>query len=62
MSTLFPLDKNNEGENVVTGTERAEIIAKVEKIVKVSVRKILGGELDVGEFIMTRVYSNKFRD
>jgi len=62
MSTLFPLDKNNEGGNVVTGTERTEIIAKVQKIVKVSVRKILGGELDVGEFIMTRVCSNKFRD
>src|SRR5271168_896913 len=59
MSTLFPLDKNNDGDNIVTEVERAEIIAKVQRIVKVSVRKILSGELDVGEFIMTRVCSKK---
>jgi len=55
MESLFPLDKNNAGDKIVTEEERKQIIDNVQKVVKVSVRKILSGELDVGEFIMTRV-------
>jgi DNA polymerase family B len=55
MDLLFPLDKNNSGSKVITDDERKEIIEKVQKVVKISVRKILSGELDIGEFIMTRV-------
>jgi hypothetical protein len=55
MDLLFPLDKNNAGIKTITNEERKEIIEKVQKVVKISVRKILSGELDIGEFIMTRV-------
>ena len=61
MATLFPLDKNNEGDSIVSEAERSHIIANIQKIVKSSVRKILSGELDVGEFIMTRVLSKLFQ-
>ena len=56
MDLLFPLDKNNAGDKIITEAERKEIIEKVQKVVKISVRRILSGKLDVGEFIMTRVY------
>jgi hypothetical protein len=55
MTLLFPLHKTNNGENIITADERNHIIQNVQKVVKVAVRKILGGELDIGEFIMTRV-------
>ena len=55
METLFPSHKTNAGENIVTDAERKRIIADIQRIVKISVRKVLSGELDVGEFIMTRV-------
>ena len=55
MALLFPLHKNNEGENIITEDERNCVIENVQKVVKVAVRKILAGELDIGEFIMTRV-------
>jgi len=55
MQLLFPLTKNNVGDGVVTEDERQAIIEDVKTIVKTSVRKVLSGELDVGEFIMTRV-------
>jgi DNA polymerase family B len=55
MSLLFPLHKNNSGTNVISAKDRAHIIDNVRKVVKISVRKVLSGELDVGEFIMTKV-------
>jgi DNA polymerase family B len=55
MELLFPLDKNNAGDKIITDDERKQIIENVQKVVKISVRRILGGEVDVGEFIMTRV-------
>jgi hypothetical protein len=55
MDLLFPLEKNNVDDKVITDEERKRIIENVQKVVKISVRKILAGELDVGEFIMTRV-------
>lgn len=55
MDFLFPLDKNNAGEKVISVEERKKIIENVQEVVKISVRRILGGEVDVGEFIMTRV-------
>lgn len=55
MELLFPLDKNNTGDKIITEDERNKIIENVQKVVKISVKKILGGEVDVGEFIMTRV-------
>jgi hypothetical protein len=55
MALLFPLHKNNDGENIITEDERKCVIENVQKVVKVAVRKILAGELDIGEFIMTRV-------
>lgn len=55
MALLFPSHKNNVGENIVTTDERKAIITNVQKVVKIAVRKILAGELDIGEFIMTRV-------
>lgn len=58
MELLFPLHKNNAGSNIITEDERRQTIDDVQKVVKISVRKILGGELDVGEFIMTRVIAS----
>jgi hypothetical protein len=55
MALLFPLHKNNDDENIITADERNCVIENVQKVVKVAVRKILAGELDIGEFIMTRV-------
>jgi hypothetical protein len=55
MDLLFPLEKNNAGDKIITEGERKQIIANVQKVVKIAVRKILAGELDIGEFIMTRV-------
>jgi len=55
MDLLFPLDKNNAGDKIITNEERKKIVANVQKVVKIAVRRILGGEVDVGEFIMTRV-------
>ena len=55
MDLLFPLEKNNSAEGVVTKDERREIIENIKRAVQISVRKVLGGDLDVGEFIMTRV-------
>ena len=55
MELLFPRHKNNARNNIITEDERRQMIDNVQKIVKISVRKILSGELDVGEFIMTRV-------
>ena len=55
MDLLFPLDKNNAGDKIITENERNKIIENVQKVVKISVKRILGGEVDVGEFIMTRV-------
>ena len=55
MDLLFPLDKNNVGEKTISNEERKTIIENVLKVVKISVRRILGGEVDVGEFIMTKV-------
>ena len=55
MDLLFPLDKNNAGEKIITDEERKRIVEDVQKVVKISVRRILGGDVDVGEFIMTRV-------
>ena len=55
MDLLFPLDKNNAGDKIITEHERNKIIENVQKVVKISVKRILGGEVDVGEFIMTRV-------
>jgi hypothetical protein len=55
MALLFPLHKNNDGENIITSDERNRVIENVQKVVKVAVRKILAGDLDIGEFIMTRV-------
>ena len=56
MDLLFPLHKNNEGGNIITDREREEIIENVQKVVRIAVRRILAGELDIGEFIMTRVF------
>lgn len=56
MELLFPLDKNNAGDKVIPVEERKRIIENVQKIVRISVRRILAGEVDVGEFIMTRVW------
>lgn len=55
MDLLFPLDKNNAGDNIITDEERNRIVENVQKVVKISVRRILAGDVDVGEFIMTRV-------
>ena len=55
MTLLFPLHKNNDGDNIITADERSQIIENIQKVVKIAVRKILAGELDIGEFIMTRV-------
>jgi hypothetical protein len=55
MDLLFPLDKNNAGDKIITENERNKIIENVQKVIKISVKRILGGEVDVGEFIMTRV-------
>jgi hypothetical protein len=55
MDLLFPLDKNNAGEKIITDEERKRIVENVQRVVKISVRRILGGDVDVGEFIMTRV-------
>jgi hypothetical protein len=55
MDLLFPLDRNNAGEKIITEEARKEIIEKVQSVVKISVRRILSGEVHVGEFIMTRV-------
>ena len=55
MAFLFPLHKDNNGENTITADDRKRIIENVQNVVKVAVRKILSGELDIGEFIMTRV-------
>jgi hypothetical protein len=55
MDLLFPLDKNNAGNKIISVEERKNIIENVQKVVKISVRRILAGEVDVGEFIMTRV-------
>ena len=55
MELLFPLYKNNAGDNIITEDERKKIIENVQKAVKICVRRILGGEVDIGEFIMTRV-------
>jgi hypothetical protein len=57
MELLFPSQKNNLGDRVITDLERKKIIQDVQTIVRTSVRKVLAGELDVGEFIMTRVLS-----
>ena len=54
MDLLFPLDKNNAGDKIVTEEERKMIIENVQKVVKISVRRILGGDVDIGEFIMTK--------
>lgn len=56
MDLLFPLDKNNAGDNIITEEERRRIVDNVQRVVKISVRRILGGDVDVGEFIMTRVF------
>ena len=58
MDLLFPLDKNNTGDKIITEEERKKIIENVQKVVRISVKRILGGEVDVGEFIMTRVTSS----
>jgi DNA polymerase delta subunit 1 len=55
MDLLFPLEKNNAGNKVISAEERKKIVENVQKVVKISVRRILSGEVDVGEFIMTRV-------
>jgi hypothetical protein len=55
MDLLFPLDKNNIGDKIITEAARKQIITNVLKVVKISVRRILSGEVHVGEFIMTRV-------
>jgi hypothetical protein len=55
MDLLFPLDKNNAGDKIITENERNKIIENVQKVIKISIKRILGGEVDVGEFIMTRV-------
>jgi hypothetical protein len=55
MDLLFPLDKNNTGDKIISVEERKKIIEDVQKVVKISVRRILAGGVDVGEFIMTRV-------
>ncbi len=55
MTLLFPLHKNNEGDHIITPNERKQIIENIQKVVRIAVRKILSGELDIGEFIMTRV-------
>ena len=66
MQLLFPLEKNNLGDGIISDDERMRIIEDVKKVVKISVRNVLSGELDVGEFIMTRVYifsaGSDFRD
>jgi len=66
MQLLFPLGKNNLGDRIISNDERMRIIEDVKKVVKISVRNVLSGELDVGEFIMTRVYifsaGSDFRD
>ena len=61
MQLLFPLEKNNLEEGVITDEERKTIIENIQRIVKTSVRKVLSGELDVGEFIMTRVWGSIVR-
>jgi len=55
MDLLFPLDKNNAGDKIISAEELKTIVENVQKVVKISVRRILAGEVDVGEFIMTRV-------
>jgi hypothetical protein len=57
MELAFPLDKNNAGNKVITIHERKRIIEDIQKAVKICVCRILGGEMDIGEFIMTRVCS-----
>jgi len=54
MELAFPLDKNNAGDKIITIDERKRIIEDIQKAIKICVRRILGGETDVGEFIMTR--------
>lgn len=56
MELLFPLEKNNAGDKIITEEERKRIVENVQQVVKISVRRILGGDVDVGEFIMTRVF------
>lgn len=60
MDLLFPLEKNNSGDAVVTNGERKEIIENIKRVVQVSVRKVLSGDVDIGEFIMTRVVKFSF--
>jgi DNA polymerase delta subunit 1 len=60
MDLLFPLDKNNCGDGVITKEERKEIIENIKQVVRISVRKVLSGEVDVGEFIMTKVVRSNF--
>ena len=55
MELLFPLDRNNGGDKVITMDERKRIVENVRNAVKICVRRVLSGEVDVGEFIMTRV-------
>lgn len=55
MHLLFPLEKNNSGDLVVTKDERKEIIENVKRVVRISIHKVLSGNVDVGEFIMTKV-------
>jgi DNA polymerase family B len=60
MDLLFPLDKNNWGDGVITKEERNEIIENIKQVVRIAVRKVLSGEVDVGEFIMTKVRLLRF--
>jgi DNA polymerase family B len=60
MDLLFPLDKNNSGDGVITTEERKEIVENIKQVVRISVRKVLSGEVDVGEFIMTKVIGSDF--
>jgi DNA polymerase family B len=60
MDLLFPLDKNNWGDGVITKEERNEIIENIKQVVRIAVRQVLSGEVDVGEFIMTKVRLLRF--
>lgn len=60
MDLLFPLEKNNSGDKVVTKDERREIIENVKRVIRISVRSVLSGDVDVGEFIMTKVTTEIF--
>ncbi|BFZ54754.1 hypothetical protein PYCC9005_001791 [Savitreella phatthalungensis] len=54
LQILFPQDRNNGPDQKISQEDRAVIIERVKQSVKGSVGQILNGELDVGNFIMTK--------